>query len=179
MEVIAIQLKRLQYKNTDSAEKLIRYITRTRKNEDRANELLLWGHSSGYTYPKTVEELIHEFETIQKHYHSLNSLMCHYSIRLRPTLFEKMDNNIYTLGDYAVECCNYLFNLGHQSVFAIHLSKEDGLHIHLAINSTNYRTGYKLRQYPKEIKKTVELPLLNLMNKYIYKPVSFSDVLEN
>lgn len=31
------------YMNEDAVGKVIRYITRTRKNEDRADELITWG----------------------------------------------------------------------------------------------------------------------------------------
>ena len=176
MEAIAIQLNRHKYKNLDSPEKLIRYITRTRLKEDRANELLLWGHSAGYTYPKPVENVIHEIKFIQKSYHARGSLMCHYVIRLRADTFAKLNGDIYTLGNYAVECCDYLLSIGHQSCFAIHHSKEDGLHIHLAINSVNYRTGYKLRQHPKAIKPTIELPLLQRLDKLVISVEDFSDL---
>ena len=122
-----------------------------------------------------IEELIFEYNYILDRYKVTGSKMCHYVIRLRPEHFQRMNNNIYTLGNYAVECCNYLLAIGHQTCFAIHLSEDDGLHIHLAINSVNYRTGKKLRQYHKEIYQTVERPLIKLMDKYLYQVSSFPD----
>lgn len=38
MMPLMIQLHKFKYKNEDSAENVIRYITRTRKNEDKAHE---------------------------------------------------------------------------------------------------------------------------------------------
>ena len=175
MEALAIQINCHKYKNLDSPEKLIRYITRTRGNEDKADDLLLWGHPAGYTYPKTVEDIIYEIKYVQKGYKTHGSLMCHYVIRLRADTFDKMNGSIYTLGNYAVECCNHLFNLGHQSCFAIHQSSDQGLHIHLAINSVNFRNGHKLRQYPKEIRPVVEIPLLQCLEKYIVSVESFPE----
>lgn len=173
MEPLAIQINPFKYKNLDAPEKLIRYITRTRPNENRADELLLWGTASGYSYHIPVEELIFEYSFILQKYRVTRSKMCHYVIRLRPEHFQCMNNNLFTLGNYAVECCNYLMSLGHQTCFAIHHSNDDGLHIHFAINSVNYRTGKKLRQYPAEIYKTVEHPLISLMDKYLYHTSSF------
>ena len=52
MQVLMINLNRFQYKNIDSAEKLIRYITRNRENEDRRNELLGYGINYGTDHCK-------------------------------------------------------------------------------------------------------------------------------
>lgn len=167
MKPLMIQLNKFKYQNKDSAEYVIRYITRTRKNEDRAHELLWYGSYHGFLYKKPVEEIIAEFEYIQKQYRTPGSLMCHYVMHISVELYSKMNNDLDILNAYASECCKYIFNLGYQNCFAIHYSAEDKLHIHFAINTTNYRTGYKLRQYPPEIKKNLEYPLSNLLTDYL------------
>ena len=163
---LMIQLNKFEYKNDDSAEYVIRYITRTRKHEDKAHELVSYGSYHGFLYQKPVEEIISEFEFIQKQYQTEGSLMCHYVILVNPKLFAQMDNDIYRLNAYASACCKYIFNMGYQACFAIHNSKEKNLHIHLAINTTNYMNGYKLRQYYKEIHKNIEKPLSNLVSLF-------------
>ena len=167
MMPLMIQLNKFEYKNDDSAEYVIRYITRTRKNEDRAHELVSYGSYHGFIYQKPVEEIVSEFEFIQDQYGTEGSLMCHYVILVKPELFAQMGNDVYRLNAYASACCKYIFDLGYQTCFAIHNSCEKNLHIHLAINTTNYMNGNKLRQYYKEIHKNLEKPLSNLAASFI------------
>lgn len=68
MMPLMIQLHKFKYKNEDSAENVIRYITRTRKNEDKAHEFLCYGSYHGFMYQKPVEEIISEFEYVQEQY---------------------------------------------------------------------------------------------------------------
>ena len=172
MEILTIQLKKLEFKNEDSANNLIRYITRTRLNEDRRNELITYGFPYGNNFNKPIEHVIREFEYIQHAYGTEGSLMCHYCIQISPTSRLAQNNDIEKLNAYAQECCNYMFNHGHQCVYAIHYSEKDKLHIHLAINTTNYITGHKLRQYHKEVKAFIERPLMALFQKYNYLQVA-------
>jgi len=176
MEPIIINIHPREYKNYDATESLIRYITRTRHDEtiEKRKELLLWGHNAGYIYPKSIETLICEFEFVQRIYKAKGTKMCHYTIRLRQEHFQKLDCNMQRVADYGVACCNYIFFMGHQSCFAIHTSKEEGLHIHLAINNINYINGKPLCQYPKEIYKTIERPLIEIFNKHAYIHTNFN-----
>ena len=173
MEVLTIQLKKLEFKNKDAANNLIRYITRTRLNEDRDNELITYGFPFGNYFNKPIEHVIREFEYIQESYKTEGSLMCHYTIHISPTSRIVINNDLMRLNEYAKECCNYIFNLGYQCVYAIHYSEKDKLHIHLAINTTNYNNGRKLRQYPKSIKPLIEMPLAQLFKKYEYSYTNF------
>lgn len=174
-----IQHHRGEYKSSESTANLIRYITRTRPNETRANELLLWGSYYGYSYHKNPEDIISEMKCIQKFYKTKNSLMCHYTLSVSPLLFKKMNNDLFVLGDYAVKCCKYLFNLGHQCCFAIHSSARDKLHIHFAINIVNFHTGKKLRQYPTEIFNNIEVPIYQLLDPYVREPSYSPYYMEN
>ena len=178
MEALATRIHPLKYKNKDAAEKLIRYITRTRAYEldEKARELILWGTASGYHYHMPIHELINQFIFIQNYYNAKSYLMCHYSIRIRPETMQRINNNYYAIADYGVACCNYIYSLGFQSCFAIHHSKDKGVHIHLAINTAKFTSEHKLRQYPKEIKKTIEYPLLKLLEAYLYQPTQFSSL---
>ncbi|MBQ3545379.1 MAG: relaxase/mobilization nuclease domain-containing protein [Lachnospiraceae bacterium] len=170
---LTIQINKLEYKNKDAANNLIRYITRTRPNEDRRNELITYGTVWGNNFNKPIEHVIREFEYIQQQYGTTGSLMCHYCIHISPSAYEAINNDLSKLIDYSKECCEYLFNLGFQCCYAIHYSETERLHIHLAINTTNFNTGYKLRQFPAEIKKTIEIPLTKLYEKYTYNCSNF------
>lgn len=168
-----IHINSLKFQNKDAAENLIRYITRTREEEYRRDDLLLYGSSSGYTYHKPVDHIIQEFEYIQKFYKAKGALMCHYVIQISPQNYARMNNDINTLGNFATECCRYLFQMGHQACFAIHYPQGGKLHIHLAINTVNFNTGYKIRQYPAEIKKNIEIPIQNIFKNYTYQQSIF------
>lgn len=169
MMPLMIQLNKFDYTNKDSIHHVIRYITRTRCNEDRVNELICYGSHHGYLYQKPVTELISEFEYVSNQYNAVGSLISHYIIQISSTLYAKMNNDPILLSEYATACCRYIFDLGHQTCFAIHYSKERKLHIHLVINTINYKTGKKLRQYHKEIKRTIEYPLINLIRQYYHQ----------
>jgi len=154
MQVLMINFKKLQYKNTDSAEKLIRYITRTRENEDRRNELLGYGLNYGTAHHIPIEELIRQFEFVQKYHASKGSLMCHYTMPISTKLYDYyFEHDLRRLHNYAQMCCQHIFNMGHQVCYAVHQSASEQLHIHFAINAINFCTGQKIRQYPVEIKK--------------------------
>lgn len=160
-----IQLHRGKYKTKKSISNVIRYITRTRPNEDRAYELVLYGTNHGYHYQKTPEQIITEFEFVQKYTYTTGSRLCHYIIQISPDYFnETLNGDIYALADTTVQCCNYVFGLGHQTCFAIHnVPTKDGLHIHLVINTINFITGKKLNQYPRDIYNTIEKPLSEIL----------------
>lgn len=166
MEILTIQLRKREFKNEDSANNLIRYITRTRLNEDKRADLITYGFPYGNNFSKPIEQVVREFEYIQQAYNTTGSLMCHYCIHIPSDSLIVQNNDLEKLNEYAQECCNYVFNLGHQCVYAIHYSPKEKLHIHLAINTTNYMTGHKLRQYYKEAKAFIERPLSEIFKKY-------------
>ena len=88
MEASMTQLNRGKYKNKDAIEKEIRYISRTRKNETRQDELILYGTNHGYNYQKPVEEIIHELKRVQTMYGSRGSKLAHYCTKIYPKLFD-------------------------------------------------------------------------------------------
>ena len=174
---LMIQLNKLEFKNKDATENLIRYITRTRTNEDKQHELVAYGCNFGSIYLKPIEQIISEYTFIQNYYAATGSLMCHYVIRITPDTFNRMNRNIHSLCCYATECCNFIFSHGHQACFAIHDNGDLCPHIHLAINTINYTNGHKLRQYPAEIRMNLEQPLLAILNRYLVKTVDSVDLL--
>ena len=176
MEALSIQINPWEYKNRKATELLLRYITRTRYGENR-KDLKLWGTPSGYHYHPPIETIINAFEYVQKKKGIQGSKMCHYVIRIRLETFQRMNNNLSALADYGVAACNYLFHMEYQCCFAIHDSKEKGLHIHFAINTAGFGTNGKLRQYPAEIQRTVKYPLLHMLDPYLYSSCDIADAL--
>ena len=169
-----IQIKPLEYRNKNAISNLIHYITRTRPNETRANELLSYGTDSGFPCIKTPEEIIDEFEYIAKSYHTKGSLLVHYIIWPPEDILERM-GSLYQLNMCMVECCRYIFGTcGYQCCYAIHCSKEQCLHIHLVISTTrycningSYYNGKHLKQYYKSRYTEIEVPLLQIFKSYM------------
>ena len=176
---LIIQLHPFEYKNMDSAQKVIRYITRTRPNETRADELLSYGSHVGNVYYKPSEQFIREFEFVQTYLGGKGSLMCHYSIQISNPIFARMNNDLNILNCYARDCCKYIFDFGYQTAYAIHYSKKNRLHIHLAINTIRYTKKGKLRQYPTEIRHTIEIPLNNILQHYVRNISTFDSMALN
>jgi hypothetical protein len=172
MQTVAIRLNPLEYKNIDSAENLIRYITRTRPDEDKKEELLAYGFTYGNQYLRPIEDMIKEFEFIHKYYSATHCLMCHYVIRFSDDNFYKLDSPLQKLCDYGSACCRYLFEMGFQACYAIHDNGEKFPHVHLAINTINYMNGRKLRQFPVELYNNIEVPLRKLLESMLKPPTN-------
>lgn len=171
-------IKSHEFKNKDGISNLICYITRTRINEDRQDELICYGLPSGCPCIRRPEEIIAEFEYISKSYYTKGSKAVHYVIQISDYVFASMGNSMDQLKLCMVECAQYIFEVaGHQCCFAIHHSADLKLHVHFAINATNYRTGKKLNQYPVALKKTIEYPVKNIIMKYMH--YNFEDVFSN
>lgn len=160
---------KLEYTSSDSVHNVIRYITRTRSSETKADDLVLWGDSAGYFYNKSVAEIIHEFSFIHKLYAPYTGKntckICHYVFKIYDDEFSQINNNCYLLAEFAVKCCSYLFSNGFQTIFAIHYPNKNNLHIHFCINAVNYQTGHKLRQYHNELHYKIEIPFYNIFKE--------------
>lgn len=133
------------YQNTDAVPNVIRYITRTRRNEDREKELIAWG-SYNTLNMGDPEFVIKQFLDVQRCYGLKNRggiRMVHHTFNLKAEEFYLMGNNPGVLYQFAMKCCSYYDARGHQVCFAMHESKEKGVHIHFAVNAYNYRTGLK------------------------------------
>ena len=166
-----IQLHPREYTNRTAISNVIHYITRTRPNEDRKNELLSYGTATGWPNVKSPEEIIDEFEYIAKSYHTKGSRLVHYSIQISESVMDKI-GSISQLNACLVECCKYIFrSCGFQSCYAVHYSEEKKLHAHLVINSTSYYNGNHIKQFPLCLRKQIEEPLLQIFGFFMeFKP---------
>lgn len=136
------------YKSEDSVEKVIRYITRTRKNENRMDELISIG-GCGVLTNNGVEEIIYQFNQTQQIYDLDNRG----GRRLYHETYSFSDEEIYAIGDIslldeiAFEICRYYYLQGYEAIYAIHYSEEKHFHIHIVHNSINFLTGRKYQQH--------------------------------
>lgn len=133
------------YTNPDVVENVIRYVTRTRVNEQRADELIAIG-GKGIYYNLPVEDIINQFWGVQDLY-NINQRggrrIVHEIYSLSDQDFIDMNCeyiNVYVVAELISE---YYFKQGHQVLFAIHRDPEKKVHIHFVINSVNYINGKK------------------------------------
>ncbi|MCR5105478.1 MAG: relaxase/mobilization nuclease domain-containing protein [Eubacterium sp.] len=135
------------YKNADAIEKVVRYITRTRDNESRRNELIYSG-GSGVIIDAPIESIINQLKGVQSFY----GIDSRKGRRLMHLVIGFTENDFYQLNnDYALvdligrETSAYFFALGFQNVYAVHHDQEKKVHIHICISSVNYITGLKIQ----------------------------------
>lgn len=143
------------YANNDVVDNILRYILRERENETKRHELLGYG-VKGITYLSGIEDIIHQFESIQKLYDIDNRRgrrVIHEYFGITGLEEELLKGKFDLLYSICHECANVYFMQGHQVVFAIHKNKEEGLHVHFVVNTINYRTGKKWHEQLIEQKK--------------------------
>ena len=163
-----IQLHPREYKNNDAIIRVIEYITRTRENETKADQLICWGDHAGCHHGKTPAQTIAEYEYPHRIFHKTGSKLLHFSIRLLPSEFQRMNFDFERLANYAIHCCQYIFSMGYQCCFAIHCTDEPDIHIHLVMNSVSYQDDHKFSQYHKRVYNLIEKPLLDLFYQHLY-----------
>lgn len=150
-----IYYKKGNYSNVDAVENLLRYVTRTRENEDRANDLINYG-AVGADYFHSVDDMIQQFHYIQ-YIHGINSRrgcrMYHEVLNLTDCEYKRLGYNAEVLWRVGMECCQIYYQKGHQVVFAVHWEPDKRCHIHFAVNSINFLNGLKWHTSIAEIKE--------------------------
>ncbi len=147
---ILITMRKGRYTNNDAVGNVIRYVTRTRPMEDRADELVAWGGWGIGTY-QTPELSIEQFCRLQQIYRieTRGSRIFHEVLRMTEEEWGRLGYDRGRLFQIAANCTHYYYSQGHQAVFAVHLGKMDclngnrGLHIHFVVNTINFMTGNK------------------------------------
>lgn len=147
---ILITMRKGKYTNNDAVENVLRYVTRTRPMEDRADELIAWGGWGIGTY-QTPELTIEQFRRLQKIHRieTRGSRIFHEVLRMTEEEFGRLGYDYGRILQIAANCAKYYYAKGHQAVFAVHLGKADcldgnkGLHIHFVVNTINFMTGNK------------------------------------
>ena len=165
-----------RYTNLGAVNHTIRYITRTRKNENRRNELICFGGSGIGSYLPS-EEIIHQICYVQKVY-NINARqgrrMYHEFFLISPEEFEMMNGNWNYVQSLAEECCQIYYSMGFQVVYAVHYDLEKKLHIHFCVSTINFHTGRKWHSSKNDL-KVREAIFNGLMQKYqnIIVPLKF------
>lgn len=135
------------YTNKDAPKKLINYVTRTGKREDRKEDLIIWG-ARGVLYSQPIDDIIHIIEQTQ--------MICRGSRPMGPRMFHEIyglsDGQMYffhyypqLLDEFAYACAGVYYDAGHQVIYGVHNEpySEKRMHIHFAVNAVNYNDGYK------------------------------------
>ncbi len=154
-EGYARRYKNYNYSNLDAVSNVIHYVTRTRYDEDRADELLGYG-AAGAGYYLSADDIIQQFLFVQNVFH-INQRggkrMYHEVYNLLDEEVERLEYNPAELWYLGMECCQVYYQMGFQVVFAIHFDYGKRYHIHFAVNSINFITGLKWHTSLPEIKQ--------------------------
>lgn len=149
------------YKNMNAVDNLIRYITRTRQDESRFDELKYWT-AIGFNNSDvntTIQQFTHvqsimRDHTIRKAYHFTYS----------PDQNEKhlIDKDYRLAALIAYNQALLLYNAGYQIVVAVHDTIDGNLHFHFVLNSVNYITGKMFHFSISEDQPILEASLTNI-----------------
>lgn len=137
-----INIHRGNYTNVNAVENVIRYVTRTRINEDRAHELFSFG-GAGVSLHLGVEVIISQFLYAQNIYQKGGRQLLHESFGLKDDDFAEINYDLRILDQIAKECCQIYFSKGFQVIYAVHDPDDDEKHIHFVVNGVSYRNGKK------------------------------------
>ena len=163
------------YSNKDAVYNVIRYITRTRVNEDRKDELIDF---AGFMVPNYDPEfndvpslMISSFEFVQDRFRLKDfggSRIVHLALSLSDEEYLTLgQNRIQMICELARQCASTYCNDGFQVVYAVHYDNLKHAHIHFAINSINISTGLKFntsRGLRNQREQTFNIFLYNMMN---------------
>ena len=136
-----VQKTRGTYVNDDAVENVIRYVTRTRENEDRRNELIFFG---GAGVAQEPEQMITQFKYIQRAFRSsanLGKKITHEVFSFHQQEMQELD--LDKLMKFVYRCAFHYYSLGYQVVYALHYNENQKYHIHFAVNAVSYLNGKK------------------------------------
>ncbi len=135
-----------QFYNSDSPEKLIRYITRTNGMSKR--DLISWG-GAGILEDCGINSIVDQFIYVQQS-HTRNGdfgkYMNHEIFSFSPEGEDTLSKNNIDIDQIARQMARDIFERDDcQVVYGVHHPDKNNphKHIHFAINSVNYRTGGK------------------------------------
>ena len=135
-----------KYKNTDAVSKVIKYVTRTRENEKRRNELITYGGIGvgNYASPKIMEQRFNIVQNLYGINYRKGRRVLHEVFSITDNEFGKLGYDMNIMDQIALEMCKEYFNEGFQVVYGIHWEEKKKLQIHFAENSVRYVTGKKI-----------------------------------
>lgn len=146
--------KNNNYSNHDAVEKLVRYITRSREHEIKAESLITYG-GAGVAYYLSPGDMIQQITYVQRAFRidsRCGRRMYHEVFNLYDSEVERLNFNSDYLWKIGMECCQIYFQKGFQVVFAVHWEPQKRYHIHFAVSAINYSSGLKWHTSLPEIK---------------------------
>lgn len=135
-----------KYSNRDAVDNVIRYITRTRKDEMRRGDLQGYGGAGVgcYACPQTMAARLKAVQKLHGIEYRGGRRILHEVFSITDGEFKEMGCDMASVGRLALELCMEYFNMGFQTVYAVHWERGKGLHIHFAVNAVSYVTGRKI-----------------------------------
>ncbi len=140
-----------EYKNPQAVTNTIKYITRTRVNENRRGDLFDFG---AVGVSRNPEIAIEQYKIVQRQFRepgNIGKRVFHETLQLEEGEMKLLNNAPRHIVAFANLCAYFYYNLGFQVVFAVHWDKEKKYHIHFVVNSVCFLNGRKWQNtYDKE-----------------------------
>lgn len=149
-----------RYCHEGDIEREIRYVTRQRKGEKRESELISWG-AFGLPEWGDAEAIVEAFRIPQRAYKrrgNFGRYLDHDVYDLSPFEQEEIEHYNIDLDRIGRIVAKNIYQEGHQVLYAVHQKTESEMpHIHLIINTVNFKTGKKRHENMPATKKQGEV----------------------
>lgn len=132
-----------KYKNAQAITNNIRYITRTRENEQRRADLVSYGARGLSLNP---EFAIEQLKDVQRHYRGskyIGKRIFHETLLLNEEDLLMLNYDTKHIHAYAERCAHFYYSRGFQIMFAVHWDQQKKYHIHFVGNAVSYLDGRK------------------------------------
>lgn len=135
-----------EYKSKKDAIQLIEYIFGCSKIKEKQKPVRYTGGYGVNSYNPYL--CCNDIYIIKKLYKKIKAGLRHvYHIVVS---FPKYIEDVNTIKLVSVGICQYLYKKGFQCIYGIHEDTEN-LHIHIAVNSTSYKTGNQVNLLKKDL----------------------------
>lgn len=128
--------------------------------------LYVWGLG----VPLGITGMIYAFHAVKTVYHKTSGRQVYHMILGFNQVEEALLMSSHMIDSYAYQVAYYFYNLGYQTVYAVHRNQEN-LHIHIVINSVSYVDGRKYQTDFGTGKKELEEYFNWLLWGYIHQPM--------
>lgn len=174
---IEYKKKGMYFKNKEALPKLIKYILRQRLDEDRGGELVAYT-AFGIDLNMPIEDIISQMQMVQDHYCNNGDYgrrAYHFVLTFSDAEIAAMGHSYQSVMNIGLEIGVYFWTSGFQNIIAIHNDPTKRIHIHFAVNSFNYLTGYKFH-IDKDMKEELKTMSMNICKSHL--PICDEPVIE-
>lgn len=131
--------------NKEALSNGIKYISRTRNNETRSNELVYYGATGVSNDPKLGYQ---QMLFTQKLYKKTDGKRCiHHIFGIGNESSNSHKLSDEALIEFAGRCSENYYHSGFQNAYALHKEPSGEMHIHFIINPVNFKTGLKYHEH--------------------------------